>query len=44
MTLGRVDSVPGVEIGWHIYVGSKVKWEIIPKGVPKFVESVPKDP
>lgn len=41
ITLGCVNGDPGVEIGRHIYVGSKAKWEIIPDGVPQYDESVP---
>ena len=38
VTLGCVNDDPGVELGRHIYVGSKAQWEIIPDGVPKFHE------
>ena len=41
ITLGCVDGDPGVEIGRHIYVGSKAKWEVIPEGVPQYEEAVP---
>ena len=38
VTLGCVNGDPGVEIGRHIYVGSKAKWEAIPAGVKIFDE------
>lgn len=38
VTLGCVDGDPGVEIGMHIYVGSKAAWEVMPEGVVAFVE------
>lgn len=36
--LGCVNGDPGVEIGMHIYVGSKASWEVIPEGVRQFEE------
>tara|TARA_B100001105_G_scaffold242603_1_gene222912 strand:+ start:481 stop:753 length:273 start_codon:yes stop_codon:yes gene_type:complete len=44
ITLGCVNGDPEVEIGRHIYVGSKAKWEIIPDGVPQYDEAAPGDP
>ena len=41
VTLGCVNGDPEIEIGKHIYVGSKAQWEIIPEGVPQFNEGVP---
>lgn len=41
VTLGCVNGDPGIEIGRHIYVGSKAKWEVIPEGVPQFDEGAP---
>lgn len=38
VTLGCVNGDPGVEIGRHIYVGSKAAWEVIPQGVVAFEE------
>ena len=38
IALGCVNGDPEVELGMHIYVGSKAKWEIIPEGVPQFQE------
>ena len=38
ITLGCVNGDPEVELGMHIYVGSKAKWETIPEGVPQFQE------
>ena len=36
ITLGCVDGDPEIEIGQHIFVGSKAAWEVIPEGVPTF--------
>lgn len=41
VTLGCVNGDPQVELGMHIYVGSKAKWEIVPEGVPQYQEGVP---
>ena len=38
VTLGCINGDPDVEIGMHIYVGSKARWEIIPEGVTQFQE------
>lgn len=38
ITLGTVNGDPDIEIGMHIYVGSKASWEIIPEGVVAFDE------
>ena len=43
ITLGCVNGDPGVEIGRHIFVGSKAAWEVMPDGVTKYDESVPDD-
>jgi len=43
ITLGCVNGDPEVEIGRHIYVGSKAKWEIMPDGVPQYDELGPND-
>ncbi|MCJ8312237.1 MAG: GFA family protein [Saccharospirillaceae bacterium] len=36
VTLGCVNGDPEIEIGKHIYVGSKASWEVMPKGVVTF--------
>ncbi len=41
VTLGCVNGDPEIEIGMHIYVGSKATWEVIPAGVPQFQEAPP---
>ena len=41
ITLGCVNGNPDVELGMHIYVGSKAEWETIPDGVPQFQEGPP---
>ncbi len=38
VTLGCINGDPEIEIGQHIYVGSKAKWEIMPEGVVQFTE------
>lgn len=41
VTLGCVNGDPEVEIGRHIYVGSKATWETIPQGVVQYEEGPP---
>ena len=36
VTLGCVNGDPDVEIGYHIFVGSKAAWELIPHGVKAY--------
>jgi hypothetical protein len=43
VTLGCVNGDPKVELGRHIYVGSKASWEVIPKNVPQYQEGAPKN-
>ncbi len=38
VTLGCLNGNPEVEIGMHIFVGSKAAWEILPEGVTQFDE------
>lgn len=38
VTLGCVNGDPSIEIGQHIYTGSKASWEILPDGVQTFEE------
>ncbi len=40
ITLGCLNEDPDIEIGRHIYVGSKASWEKMPEGVVQFVEGV----
>ncbi|MFK5979555.1 MAG: GFA family protein [Rhizobiaceae bacterium] len=42
VTLGCLNGDPEIEIGKHIYVGSKANWEIIPKDVLQFEEGATK--
>jgi hypothetical protein len=44
VTLGCVNGDPDIEIGQHIFVGSKAAWEVIPDGVKIFNEGPPSDP
>ena len=41
VTLGCVNGDPKVEIGMHVYVGSKASWEILPEGVLQYREGPP---
>lgn len=43
VTLGCVNGNPPVEIGYHIFVGSKAAWEVIPKGVTTYEEGLQKN-
>ena len=43
ITLGCVNGDPEVELGRHIFVGSKAKWETIPEGVPQYQEGPPEN-
>jgi hypothetical protein len=43
VTLGCINGEPKIEIGRHIYVGSKASWEIIPEGAPQYQEGVPEN-
>ena len=36
VTLGCVNGEPDIEIGQHIFVGSKASWEIMPEGFAQF--------
>jgi len=38
VTLGSVDGDPGVEIEYHIFVGSKAAWDHISGDAPQFEE------
>ncbi len=44
VTLGCVNGDPDIEIGMHIYVGSKATWERMPEGVVQFEEGPPASP
>ena len=41
ITLGCVNGDPKVELGRHIYVGSKAGWETIPDGIPQYQQAGP---
>lgn len=45
VTLGCVNDNTGldIEIGKHIYVGSKASWEVIPEGVIQYNEGSPEN-
>ena len=36
VTLGCLNGHPEIELGMHIFVGSKAKWETIPEGVTQY--------
>jgi hypothetical protein len=41
VTLGCLNGSPQIEIGYHIFVGSKATWELIPEGITKYDEDAP---
>lgn len=41
LTLGCVNGDPEIEIGHHIFVGSKAKWEVMPEGITQYEEAPP---
>ncbi|MEM9599814.1 MAG: GFA family protein [Pseudomonadota bacterium] len=41
ITLGCLNEDPDIGIDYHIYVGSKASWDIIPEGVTTFEEKPP---
>jgi hypothetical protein len=43
VTLGCVNGDPKIELGKHIYVGSKASWEVMPEGVTQFLEGAPEN-
>ena len=43
VTLGCVNGDPDVQLGMHIHVGSKARWETIAQGVAQFEEGPPED-
>uniref|UniRef100_A0A2A4Z959 Aldehyde-activating protein n=1 Tax=OCS116 cluster bacterium TaxID=2030921 RepID=A0A2A4Z959_9PROT len=43
VSLGCVNGEPDIEIGQHIFVGSKANWEVIPQGVTQFEQWPPKN-
>lgn len=38
VTLGCVNGDPDIEIGMHIFIGSKATWEVLPDGINAFDE------
>ncbi len=43
VTLGCINGDPDIELGMHIFVGSKARWEIIPEGVTRFLQGPDED-
>jgi len=41
VTLGCVNGDPKIELGRHIYVGSKASWEIMPQGENQYQQDAP---
>lgn len=41
ITLGCLNGNPKIEIGRHIFVGSKASWEVIPDGVTQYKDQDP---
>ena len=43
VTLGCLNGDPQIQIGRHIFVGSKASWEMIPEGVTQYQEHAPEN-
>jgi hypothetical protein len=43
VTLGCVNGDPKIELGRHIYVGSKASWETIAEGIRQYPEGSPEN-
>lgn len=43
ITLGCINEDPELEIGRHIFVGSKANWEVIPNSVTQYEEHAPEE-
>ena len=43
VTLGCIDGDPHVEIGYHIFIGSKAAWEKLPEGIVGYEEGPPSE-
>lgn len=43
VTLGCLNEDPEIDIGRHIFVGSKASWEVLPEGVIQYQENAPKN-
>jgi hypothetical protein len=43
VSLGCVNGEPEIEIGQHIFVGSKANWEVMPQEVTQFNEHSPEN-
>ena len=41
ITLGCLNGNPPVEIGYHIFVGSRASWERLPEGITAYQEGAP---
>lgn len=40
ITLGCLNEDPEIEIGYHLYVGSKAAWEVLPSGITAYNEGL----
>ena len=41
VTLGCLNGDPEIKIGYHIFIGSKAQWEVIPSGVTTYQKAAP---
>lgn len=41
VTLGCLNEDPEIEIGYHIFTGSKASWEVIPEDILAYEEGIP---
>jgi hypothetical protein len=44
VTLGCINGDPDIEIGYHLFVGSKASWERLPQGIVAYQEGPPNGP
>lgn len=43
ITLGCLNDDPKIEIGYHIFIGSKAEWELLPEGITAYEEGLPEN-
>lgn len=41
VTLGCVNGDPEIEIGYHLFVGSRARWEVMPEQVTRYDQGLP---
>ena len=43
ITLGCLNEDPDIEVGYHIFTGSRARWEVLPEHVTAYTEGKPDD-